>query len=117
MPVTGNAFDGQISTAVTPPGSQYHDCFLIKLFPGVTGPSVLHYGTFFGGNIAATGAVAEYGNRGRSVTIGQVGDNRGLIIFSGVSTMTDMPTTAPVLLPTWVSTDKRNGFIAIHRTD
>jgi hypothetical protein len=118
MPITGNAFDDSISTQVSPPNSQYHDCFLIKMFPGTTGASVLQYATFFGGNTPATGAVAEYGNRGRNVVIAQTGLNRGLVIFSGVSTMTDMPTSATwALQPNWTPTDKRTGFVAVHYTD
>jgi hypothetical protein len=118
MPVTGNAFDTTISTEVAGCTSGgFRDCFVIKLFPGVAAGSVLHYGSFFGGDdsaIGCPGSPSENGSRGRSVLVGDWDWHRGLVIFSGVTNMEDYPTTAGVLFPTWLSGDARAGFVAIH---
>lgn len=116
LPMLDSASDNTISTAVSVSGSMFHDAYLIKMFPGVNNPSVWHYSTFFGGDTTAGGTMAsEHGNRGRHVVIGTLGANDDLVIFSGQSTMSDLPTTPNVVFPTLVSTtDYRAGFIAIH---
>lgn len=123
MPVTGNAFDDEISDEVgNCPSKGYHDSFVIKFFPGITGTSVLHYGSFFGGDTptqsCSTAVGSEFGNRGRSLCVGNQGDNRGLVIFSGMTTMSDLPTTTNVLFPNLTSSnDLVGGFVGIHRID
>lgn len=123
MPVTGNAFDNEISDEVgNCPSKEYHDSFVIKFFPGITGTSVLHYGSFFGGDTptqsCSTAVGSEFGNRGRSLSVGNHGDNRTLVIFSGMTTMSDLPTTSNVVFPNLTSSnDLVGGFVAIHRID
>lgn len=133
FPTTGNAFDHKVSasTLSSLPCGGVHDGFFVKLFPGVSGDSVLHYASFFGGDILAPGMPDEPGTRVRRIEMVSTGTWEDLPVFSGMTTTTDfgLPhanaiTTPGAVIRRWLGScgsgcgtgdDQRAGFATVQR--